>query len=70
MDNSTTLRPLALGVSDAAFVLGVSKFTIRNWFYKGLIKGTKLGTRLVFPLPELERIASEGLSVLTEERVA
>ena len=70
MENQNSQRPLLLDVRQAAYQLGVSPFTIRNWFYKKLIRGTKLGTRVLFPFSELERIANEGISQNHIEKIA
>ncbi len=61
MQNSGTVQPLMVGVSDAGKLIGVSKHTVRSWCYKGLLRGLKVGSRLLIPYAELERISREGL---------
>jgi hypothetical protein len=61
MENTKAIQPLLVSVRHAGDLLGVSKHSIRSWYYKGLLKGQKLGTRLLIPFTEIERISREGL---------
>jgi excisionase family DNA binding protein len=64
-------------VSEAAELVGVSGQTIKNWISRGLMKGFRLGGRIVIPRVELDDYrpmaeASKGieLPVSREEIVA
>lgn len=47
-------------VDEAADILTVSKYTIRAWFYRGKLKGIKLGRRVVFSEKELQALIDKG----------
>lgn len=51
-------EPLAVGIKEAARLLGVSKYTIRAYERCGKIKGVRFGTRVLIPMDEVKRIAS------------
>ncbi len=55
-----------LGVAEAEEMTGVSRWTWRRWAYDGKITSTKLGSRLLIPASEIDRVISEG----TRPRVA
>lgn len=40
---------------DVAEMLGISEYCVRDYFRKGLLPGVRLGGRIIFDLPELDR---------------
>jgi len=56
------MEPLAVSIEEAARMLHLSKYTVRAYERKGLIKSTRIGRRIIIPIAELKRIAEEGLS--------
>ncbi len=54
-------------VSHAGEMLGLSPWTIRQWCYSGKIASHKLGTRLMVPHSEIERVLSESLRPRLQE---
>lgn len=48
-----------LNVNAAAEQLGLSHWTLRAWAYAGKIASNKLGTRLMIPQSEVDRLISE-----------
>lgn len=54
--------PLAVGVNDAARLLGVSRDTIYRLINSGKLKSVKLGGRRVVPIRELERLLEEEVT--------
>lgn len=53
-------QPRLLAIKDAAAVLGVSVWTVRQWAYSGKIASNKLGVKLMVPIEELDRIVAES----------
>lgn len=49
-----------MSVVDAENQTGVSRWTWRRMAYDGRIASVKLGTRLLIPLAEIERVLREG----------
>jgi excisionase family DNA binding protein len=47
-------------VAEAEDMTGISRWTWRRWAYDGRIASTKLGTRLLVPIAEIERLVAEG----------
>jgi len=69
----TTARPKAerpyYTVAEAARLIGVSGQTVKNWISRGLVKGYRLGGRIVIPRSELDEYrsmaeASKGIEPL------
>ena len=56
------MEPLAVSVEEAAKLLGLSPWTIRAYERKGIIKATRVGTRVLVPTAELHRLLQEGTS--------
>jgi hypothetical protein len=54
------LRRRYLSVAAAEAETGVSRWTWRRMAYDGRVESTKVGTRLLFPACEIERVISEG----------
>lgn len=53
-------RRQLLGVVEAADELGLSHWTLRAWAYSGRISSNKLGSRLMIPRSEIDRIIAES----------
>lgn len=48
-------------IAEAAHYFGgVSEYTIHSWLSKGKLRRTKIGSRTMIRLSELERFAKEG----------
>jgi excisionase family DNA binding protein len=50
------LAPMAFSRPDAAKLLSVSEQHLRRLLNQGLIRGVRLGARIVIPRAELERV--------------
>jgi excisionase family DNA binding protein len=59
MKTDASCRKL-VSVAEAENMTGVSRWTWRRWAYDGRISSTKLGTRLLIPVDEIERLVTEG----------
>ncbi len=57
------LEPLAVSIDEAARLIGLSPHTIRAYERRGLIRATRIGTRVLIPIAELRRLIEEGCSV-------
>lgn len=55
------MERISVGIDEAAQLVGLSKYTIRAYERKGLIKATRIGKRVLIPAAELERIVMEGV---------
>jgi len=55
------LDSINVSVKDAASLLGVSHFMVRAWCRSGKMTHRKIGTRLLIPREEVERILRESL---------
>jgi excisionase family DNA binding protein len=55
------MEKLLYGVDEAAQIIGLSKHTVRAYVHRGWIKVTPIGTRVLIPAAELNRIAEEGV---------
>ncbi len=51
----------AVGVDVAGEQTGLSPWTWRRWAYEGKVASIKVGSRLLIPRSEIERVLSEGL---------
>jgi excisionase family DNA binding protein len=47
-------------VEEAAALLGISKWTVRNYIQTGKLKPVRLGRRVLLSEDELERLVLEG----------
>jgi hypothetical protein len=63
------LEPLLYDINQSGKVLPMPQWTLRARIAAGNVKVTRLGTRIMTPKPELERIAREGLPSLTVHEV-
>lgn len=55
------VAPLLVSTEELARRLGVSPFTIRDWCRNRKIASHKLGTRLLVPREEIDRLLAESL---------
>ncbi len=55
-------KPLTVSIEEAARLSGLSKYTIRAYERKGLIKATRIGRRVLIPVSELERVLRDGIN--------
>jgi excisionase family DNA binding protein len=58
--NTVAGSPLAVDVWEAARILSISPFTIRNYIRDGELKVSHLGRRVVIPVSELQRLLERG----------
>lgn len=59
------MTPLALSVDQAAELLSVSPWTVRNAVRRGELPSRRLGSRILIPVAELERMF--GVTVPDED---
>jgi hypothetical protein len=55
-----TVTPEFASVDQCEIISGVSKWTWRNYAYRGKIESFKVGSRLLIPLAEVRRVLAEG----------
>jgi len=58
-----------VSVAEAAGRLGLSIWTLRNWAYAGKVASCKLGSRLLIPESEIERLISESMRPAVAARI-
>jgi excisionase family DNA binding protein len=61
MDTRSELRPILHSVEETANLIRISPHTVRAYVRSGLIKPTRIGTRVLVSAAEIDRIAVEGL---------
>jgi len=54
------LQPEYIGVAEAEMLTGFSRWSWRQYAYKGLVESCKLGNRLLIPLSEVRRVIAEN----------
>lgn len=54
-------KRLTVGVSEAAKLLGVSPYTIRNYIASRRLRSIRVGRRVLLPMEVLEKVMEEGL---------
>lgn len=54
-------KRLAVGVDEAAKLLGVSPYTIRNYIAARRLRSIRVGWRVLVPMEVLERVMEEGV---------
>ncbi len=54
-------KPLAVGISEAAKMLGVSSATIRRHVSCGRLRAVHVGKRVLLPMEVLEKVMVEGV---------
>lgn len=57
------------GVGEGAEMLGISIWTLRQWAYAGRCASVKLGSRLMIPAEELDRLIADGKRARAAETV-
>jgi len=57
----TTIKPEYVGVDQAEVMTDISRWTWRRYAYRGKIASTKVGSRLLIPISEVQRVMGEGL---------
>ena len=57
------MEPLTVGINEAAKLLGISPWTLRNYERRKLIKAVRVGSRVLIPTEEMKRIVQEGISL-------
>lgn len=62
MEERKRIRPLAVGVSEAAKMLGVSHATLRQYIARGWLRATHVGRRVLVPMEVLEKVIAEGVN--------
>ena len=62
--------PLCVPVEEAAYLLGISKHTVRAYIRRGAIQTIQIGRRRLVPRTECERVAREGISGDTHKPAA
>ena len=55
------MNPLAVSVREAARLTSLSVFTIRRYIKGGSLRAVRVGRRVLVPVAECQRIASDGL---------
>lgn len=53
-------RPLAVSISRAASLVGVSRWTIRNYTKLGKLRAGRLGRRVIIPMASLEKFVRDA----------
>jgi excisionase family DNA binding protein len=62
IDVTDQRSPLAVSIEEAARLSGLSKYTIRAYERRGLIKATRIGRRVLIPIDELKRVLRDGVN--------
>lgn len=57
--NKERLERRLVSVDEGAYMLGISPWTLRVKCYRGECASNKIGTRLMVPLSEIDRIVVE-----------
>jgi excisionase family DNA binding protein len=57
--------PLAVDIWEAARILSISPFTVRNYVRDGVLKVSHLGRRVVIPVTELQKLLERGAASRT-----
>ena len=55
------MEPIVVSIEEAGRLLSLSPHTIRKYEREGLIKGTRIGTRVLISQEELNRVVREGI---------
>jgi excisionase family DNA binding protein len=56
-------KPIAVSVTRAAALIGVSKWTIRQYARTGMLPIARLGRRMVVPMSALEKLVQDATVV-------
>jgi len=60
-DTAVSTTPLAVGLEQAAAMIGVAARTLRKWSAERRLRSVKLGGRLLFRLSDLEKFLQENI---------
>ena len=55
------IRPLAVGVNEAAKILGISPWTIQYYVAQGALRAVHVGRRVLVPMEVLGKVMLEGV---------
>jgi excisionase family DNA binding protein len=66
---STVTKRKFLSVADAEDITGISRWTWRRMAYDGRVSSAKVGSRLLIPAAEIDRIVQEGMRPRLTEAV-
>lgn len=55
------MDPLAVGIEEAARLVGLSKYTIRAYIRKGRIRAVRVGRRVLVPVVALRELCEKGV---------
>jgi len=55
------IAPLAVGINEAAKMLGISPWTLRLYVGRGALRATHVGRRVLIPMEVLEKVTLEGV---------
>jgi len=61
LDPKQGTRPLAVGLREAANMIGVCKLTLEAYVGVGDIRAIRIGRRVLIPIKSLEKVMREGL---------
>jgi excisionase family DNA binding protein len=61
------MYPLALGVREAANLLGISPWTVRKYVRHRRIQAVRIGRRVLIEPSELRRIIESGRSAIQDQ---
>jgi hypothetical protein len=67
MANVTEVKAELLPVKNFAARLGVSVWTARGWCYRGTVASVKIGSKLLVPVGEVDRVISENIRPRVEQ---
>jgi len=54
------MTPLSVGLEQAQEITGISKHTLRRMVKNGTLRAARIGSRIVIPIAELERLTRPG----------
>jgi excisionase family DNA binding protein len=54
------VEPLAVDVREAARLISLSRFTVRRYIKRGLLRAVRVGRRVLVPIGELERLVGSS----------
>jgi excisionase family DNA binding protein len=54
------VQPLAVGLEEAAAMIGIAPRTLRKWATERRLRSIKLGNRLMFRISDLEKLLVEN----------
>jgi excisionase family DNA binding protein len=63
-DAMVTDRPIAVSIAQAASLVGLSKWTIRDYARSGKLSVARFGKRVVVPMTSLEKLVKDATVTL------